>query len=353
MAEAVGGDFLLYGSYGYTGQLIAERALAAGLRPLLAGRDAGRVERQATELALPWRAFALQDSSELERALGTVPLVLHAAGPFSRTWRPMAEACLRTGTHYLDITGEIEVFEALAALDDRARARGVMLLPGTGFDVVPTDCLAVHLAGQLPGATHLALAFQSGGGVSRGTARTVVENLGRGGMVRREGRLERVPLAWRTRRVDFGEGEVAVTTIPWGDVSTAYRSTGIPHIEVYTRMPRAARRAMVFSRRLGWLLGSGPVRRFLRSRVDARGPGPDPDRRARSEARVWGEVRDTAGNRRTARMRTPDGYTLTALAAVELVRRGLRDPRPGFTTPGLAYGPDWVLELPGVRREDG
>jgi short subunit dehydrogenase-like uncharacterized protein len=347
-------DFLLYGSYGYTGRLIAGEALRRGLRPLLAGRNAEAVAAQAAELGLDHRAFDLEDGAALEAALAAVPAVAHAAGPFSRTAAPMASACLRTRTHYLDITGEIEVFEALAGRDAEARAAGVMLLPGAGFDVAPTDCLAAHLKRRLPGATHLSLAFTAlRGGISRGTATTMVENIDRGGVVRRDGRLTPVPAAWRTRRVDFGRGEVTVTTIPWGDVSTAFHTTGIPNVEVYTRVPRAARRAMVAGRHLGWLLGSAPVKALLKRWV-RRGPaGPSEEERERGESRIWGEARDAEGRRAVSRLRTPEGYTLTAMTTVALLERVLGGGAPaGFQTPAGAYGPDWILALEGVERED-
>ena len=350
------GDFLLYGSNGYTGRLIVRRALDAGLRPLLAGRNRAEVEAQAREHGLDHRVFALDETAALDAALHEVPAVLHAAGPFSRTAVPMAEACLRTRTHYLDITGELEVFERMAAAGGRAREAGVMLLPGAGFDVVPTDSLAAHLKRRLPTATRLRLAFAAlGGGISRGTATTMVENAGRGGAVRRGGRITRVPAAWRTRTVDFGFGTrpASVTTIPWGDVSTAYHSTGIGDIEVYTRMAASQRRALKATRHLGWLLGSAPVQRFLKGRVRAQPPGPSAERRERGVSLVWGEVEDDAGGRAVARMRTPEGYRLTAMTAVTAVARVLAGDAPaGFQTPSTAYGPDWILELEGVERED-
>ncbi len=180
--------FLLYGSYGYTGNLIAEYAVAQGLRPLLAGRDETRLRAQAERLSLDFRAFTLSDSAALDDALRSTGLVVHCAGPFVLTFKQMAEACLRTGAHYVDISGEIEGFEALAALDSQAKAAGVMLLPGAGFDVVPSDCLAAHMHQRLPSATHLKLFIRMvGGGVSRGTARSGIENMQRGGRIRREG----------------------------------------------------------------------------------------------------------------------------------------------------------------------
>lgn len=347
-------DFLLYGSYGYTGRLIVERALRAGLRPLLAGRDAAALAAQAGETGLPHRAFALDDAGALEDALRQGPVVLHAAGPFSRTSAPMLAACLRTGTHYLDITGEIEVFEAAARRDAEARAAGVMLLPGAGFDVVPSDCLAGHLARRLPAATHLALAFQPvGGGLSRGTATTMAENAGRGGAVRRDGRIVPVPAAWRTREVDFGRGPVTVTTIPWGDVSTAFHSTGIPNVEVYTRVPAGQRRVLRATRHLGWLIGSAPVQGLLRRAIHRRPAGPTPEQRERGITLLWGEAADGARNRVVSRMRVPEGYTLTAATAVAAVQRVIAGGAPaGFQTPSRAYGADWILQFEGVERED-
>jgi short subunit dehydrogenase-like uncharacterized protein len=346
-------SFLIYGANGYTGRLIARRAVERGLRPLLAGRNGAEVGALAAELGLAHRAVALDDTSALDAMLHEVPLVLHCAGPFARTSRPMEEACLRTGAHYLDITGEIEVFERLAARGAVAAAAGVMLLPGVGFDVVPSDCLAAHLARRLPTATHLALAFQGLGGVSRGTATTAVENLGRGGAVRREGRIVAVPAAWRTREVDFGRGPRTATTIPWGDVSTAFHSTGIRNVEVYMPMSASARRALRASRHLGPVLGSVPVQRLLKALIARREPGPSDEARLRGGVRLWGEASDGAGRRVVSRLSGPEGYTLTAHAAVAAVEKVLGgEAAPGFRTPSLAFGADFVMELDGVERED-
>jgi short subunit dehydrogenase-like uncharacterized protein len=348
--------FLLYGANGYTGRLIVERALATGLRPLIAGRNGVEIRSLASELALEHRSFELEDAAALDRALADVPVVLHAAGPFSHTALSMVAACVRTRTHYTDINGDIAVFERIYAENDRAHDAGVMLLPGAGFDVVPTDLLAAHLERRLPTATHLRLAFHSpGGSISRGTAVTMVENLAGGGAVRLDGRITRVPAAYRTRTVDFGYGTapVRVTTIPWGDVSTAYYSTGIPNIEVCTVMTAAQRRLLSASRTLRAVLRSRIAQRLLKGVIRATVTGPDNERRRTTIALIHGEVEDGAGGRAEARMRTPEGYTLTAMTAVEIVRRVLAGEAPaGFQTPSLAYGADWILDLDGVERED-
>ena len=345
---------LIYGSNGYTGRLIVAEAMANGLRPTLCGRSAASVRQQAEALGLPWRVAALDDPKALDAAVADARVVLHCAGPFHRTWRAMSDACLRARAHYLDITGEISVFEGLAARDAEARAAGVMFLPGAGFDVVPSDCLAAHLKRRLPNATHLALAFRSSGGLSRGTLTTMVENLGGPGAVRRAGAIVPVPPAWKTRRIDFGDGRLLdAATIPWSDVSTAYHSTGIPNIEVYAAMRPAVRHLMRASRYLAPVLRLPHVRFVMREYVRTGPAGPGETARARGSSLLWGEATAANGDRAEARLRGPGGYDFTARTAVLLSARALGgNAPPGFQTPARAYGPDVVLECRGVTRSD-
>jgi short subunit dehydrogenase-like uncharacterized protein len=154
---------LIYGATGYVGQHVARTAGRLGVKAIVAGRDAAKLDRIASETGLERRAFGLDDPAAIDSALNSVAVVLNCAGPFKYTAEPLVAACLRTHAHYLDITGEIPVYEAIQAMDAQAKARGVMLLPGVGFDVVPTDCLALHLKQRLPSATRLRLAFQSVG----------------------------------------------------------------------------------------------------------------------------------------------------------------------------------------------
>jgi short subunit dehydrogenase-like uncharacterized protein len=347
------GNFLIYGATGYTGSLIAEEAARRRQRPILAGRNAETVKALALQLGLEHRIVTLDDMAALVEAIRDVQVVLHCAGPFARTAKPMADACLRTGVHYLDITGEEDVFEALAARDAEAKAAGVMLLPGVGFDVVPSDCLAAHLKRRLPSATRLALGFMSRSRMSRGTALTVVENLNGGGLVRQDGILKKVPAAWKTRTIDFGAGPVKAITIPWGDVATAFHSTGIPNIEVYMAAPRALRVGARLSRYLGWLLGSALVKSFLKKRIRKGPPGPSAEERANGWSLLWGEVVDDSGQKAVTRLRGPEGYTMTVRSALAVVERVLAGQAvPGFQTPATAFGPDFVLSLEGIIRED-
>jgi short subunit dehydrogenase-like uncharacterized protein len=346
--------FLLYGATGFVGEAIARLAVAYGLEPVLAGRNAVRIEKLATELGVEHRAFDLSDPLKIEGALKDIAVVLHCAGPFLYTSKPMVAACLQTGTHYLDLTGEIPVYEAIAARDAEAKARGVMLLPGAGFDVVPTDCLAVHLKGCLPSATRLALAFQFEGpaGLPPGTQRTGLEVVIPYGIrVRRNGRLEHPEQATKTRLIDFGHGPVQATLYPWGDVFTAYYSTGIPNIEDYNVLSEAARKQMAALAYLRPLLKLAIVRNLLKRGVK---PGPTAKERARSHTHVWGEVVDDQGRKAVSRLHGPEGGVVwTARAALAAVRKVLTGNAPtGFQTPALAYGADFVMECEGVTRED-
>jgi len=342
---------LIYGAYGYTGQLIVEECLARGWRPLLAGRDASRLAAVAELHNLPHVAFTLGDRATLDATLQHTTAVLHCAGPFIHTAQRMLEGCLRTGTHYLDITGEIQVFEALAAQSDLAEEAGIMVLPGVGFDVVPTDCLARWLKQQQPRATQLELAFEGFGGVSQGTAHTAIEQAGDGGAVRREGYIQRVPPAHQTRQVDFGDGPVTVASIPWGDVATAYHSTGIPNITTYARLPRQTIRAMKGLRWAAPLARQRPVKRLLHWWVDRQPAGPDEDTRTGGRTRVWGCATADDGTFAEGLLYGPEGYAFTAAAATEAAGRTLDGAgSPGFQTPATAFGADLVLSIPGVER---
>lgn len=346
--------FMIYGAYGYTGELTARFAAQRGLKPIVAGRNKRRIEALAQRFGFESRVFGLDDPNALAEGLSGVGVVLHCAGPFEVTSKQMVDACLATGTHYLDITGEIQVFEAARARDAEAKQAGIVVMPGTGFDVVPSDCLAAHLKGRLPDAIFLRLAFMGLTKTSHGTASTMVRNLGKPGLVRRGGELIESPLGSLTRDVDYGElGVRHSMAIPWGDVSTAFHSTGIPNIEVYTAVPKAAAfgaRAISF---MPGLMGSKWLKAKAQARVDAAPAGPTDEQRKRGFSILWGEVENAAGKRVQSRLRTPEGYTITADASLVIAQRVLAGGvEPGYQTPASAFGADFVLGLDDVSRQE-
>ena len=340
--------WMIYGAYGYSGRLIAQHARERGLSPVLAGRDAAKTEALAAELGLPHRAFSLSDSERIASALTDIDAVVHCAGPFSATSAPMIDACIAARTHYFDITGEAFVFEHAHshAVNDAATRADVIVCPGVGFDVVPTDCVARALKASMPDAVSLELAFDGGSRLSPGTAKTMVEGLALGTYGRRDGELVRTGVL--TRQIDFGRGPRSAMSISWGDISTAYYSTRIPDITVY--VPASPKR-IKSAKRAAWirpLLKLGPVQAYLKGKIDRRVRGPSDAQRADDSTRVWGEVRNPSGERLVARLETANGYTVTQLAPVAIIEHlQSADAPSGSLTPSMLMGKDFASALPG------
>ncbi len=346
------GQFMIYGATGYTGKLTARAAAEKGLKPILAGRNAQKLQAVAEPLGLEWAAVSLDRPAALDTALEKVDAVLHIAGPFSATSKPMLDACLRTRTHYMDITGEIGVFEACAARDKEAREAGIMVLPGVGFDVVPSDCLAAHMKRRLPEAQRLEIGIGGMGGLSHGTAKTMVESISVGTRVRRGGKIIALNKPPR-RTVDYGSGEKDSIAVGWGDVSTAYHSTGIPDITVYFEASPEMERMAGLGRSARWVMGLGPVQRFLKRQIEKLPEGPTDEERAAGHAILIGEAEDGAGNRVRTRLETPEGYTLTTMTGLALAQKAVNgEAKPGFQTPSKAYGADFILDFDRVSRAD-
>lgn len=343
--------WMIYGANGYTGRLCSIEAVRRGLKPVLAGRTGEAVEAVARECGgLETRVFALDDPRVVADCLDDVAAVLHCAGPFSATSIPMLTGCEKSKTYYFDITGEIEVFEYVHSRDAHWRKASIVVMPGVGFDVVPSDCLAAMLKRELPDATHLRMGFRSKRGkMSPGTTKTVIEGLPKGSRVRREGKLVTIPPGSLTAMIPFNDAPELAVAIPWGDLATAYRSTGIPNIEIYMGIPEKQIRQMKMAGRFRSILGMAPIQRYLKKRAQRTVKGPTDEERANDEVTLWGEVMNAAGDRVAMRMRTPEGYTHTVDAAITAVVRALRESlQPGALTPSMAFGPDFVLSLEGV-----
>lgn len=286
------------------------------------------------------------------RNLEGIACLLNVAGPFSRTAQPLIEACLQTGTHYLDVTGEIDVFELAASRAAAARAAGIMLLPGVGFDVVPSDCLAAMVAAELAEPVSLEIGILGLGGASQGTMKTAVESIGAPTQVRRAGKIVSCPAGSLTRSFDFGRGPRAAVAVSWGDVATAYYSTGVPNITVYFPA-RPVSPLLRMARWLGPVLRTRPLQAVLKRAIERRPAGPSEEKLEKGLGIVVAEARDASGKIAHTRLQTPNGYKLTYLAAVDIARRVLGGEwQPGFQTPSLAYGAHYVLTLPGCRLEE-
>ncbi|MEQ8907488.1 saccharopine dehydrogenase NADP-binding domain-containing protein [Ekhidna sp.] len=343
-------NLLIYGAYGYTGRLIVKACLKQGIKPIIAGRSPEKAMIFANKHGLEYDVFEVSNREKLENWLRRGDVVIHCGGPFIHTAKAMVQGCLATNTHYLDITGEFQVFDLIKEYGNKAKEKGLMLLPGVGFDVVPSDCLAKHLHNKLPSATDLKLAFVSKGGkLSRGTAKTMIENLGEPQTRRRDGDYEGVPMGKSAMEIDYGSFKQISMGISWGDISTAYHSTGIPNIEVFSGTTEQQLSKVKRAMRLSFMLRSRTIKNFLMNQMDKRPDGPKGKRRKESNMYLWGQVSD--GNKKLeARLVTPNGYTLTALTSVLIANKILNgDIKPGFQTPSSAYGEGLILEIAGCE----
>ncbi|MEZ4380796.1 MAG: saccharopine dehydrogenase NADP-binding domain-containing protein [Nannocystaceae bacterium] len=352
-SDDAGRRWMIYGANGYTGRLIAAEAARRGLRPLVAGRRRAAIEPLAAALGLEARVFTLDDVDAVAAALADVDLVLHCAGPFLDTNKPMLKACLKSQTHYLDITGEAMVFERVMRWRDAFVDAGIVALPGVGFDVVPSDCLARRLKERLPSAHRLTLGIRLETSASPGTARTYVHAIPAGGIIRERGAIRLVPPAWRTRSIDFGDGPEEAMTIAWGDVSTAFHASGYTEIVAYFQVRPWVRWAFRLTRPIRFVLAPKALRDAVGVLAARLFRGPDAQARARNGARIWGRAEDHDGRAVTMLLRGPDGYQITvdaALAAVDAVLAG--EVEPGGYTPAMALGAGFLARLPGITTTD-
>ncbi|MFQ5629744.1 MAG: saccharopine dehydrogenase family protein [bacterium] len=344
--------WLIYGAYGYTGVLVAEEALRRGHKPVLAGRSADKLAPLAERLGLESIVFDLSDEDAIAQKLSEFDLVFHAAGPFIHTSAPMVHACLQSGTHYVDITGEIPVFEHNFTLDQQAKQQGIVLMSGVGFDVVPSDCLLKYLVEKIENPTHLELAFASPDGTtSPGTTKSMLEHLPRGIFARQAGSLARIDPKRQVRRIRFSDRERTVMPISWGDLATAYRSTGVPNIAVYTGLPaKLASRLSKVLPIVRSLLSITPVRRLAQKWVEKNVKGPDEKTRTTARCFFWAKAANEKGESVEAWLETPEGYHLTAVAGVRIVEKIFEQPYSGALTPAQAFGADFALKIPDIKR---
>jgi len=341
----------IYGASGYTGRLLAAAARARGLDAVLVGRSRERLSVVAG--GFPIRVAATEDAADLRAAFADCAVVVNSAGPFPLTATPVLEACLATGAHYLDVAGEGPVFGELRHYDEAAKQAGVLVMPGAGFVVAAGDALAAHVVQRLPHARRLRLGFSRSYPISRGSFASMLDLTDGYATIRRGGRLAALPAGSLTHAFDFGAGPSEAMLAPWPDPFTAYLTTGIPEIEAYLEADTASRWAYRAVSALAPALRFPAARRAAEVLAQYAPDGPTEAERAATPKVVVAEAEDVYRERVVARLFTPNVYTFTADCVTALVERALSgDVKPGYWTPAGLYGPDFVLSLPGVRRED-
>ncbi|MGY2397605.1 saccharopine dehydrogenase family protein [Pseudomonas sp. SDO5271_S396] len=311
---------MIYGATGYTGRMAAQHAKHLGLNLVLAGRNAERLASLAVELDAPCRVFTT-DAAQLEG----IDVLRNFAGPFAQTAGALMRACIANGTDYLDITAEINVYRLAEQLGAEA---DVMLLPGVGWDVVPTDCLAMHVASRVQTPQSIKIALQVPGAMSRGSAMSVGEIIGAGVMARIEGELVATPDA-QSQHLDFGDGLALCTPLSFGDLVTAWHSSAIPNISMFVHISGEA---------------------FPEGDLSLLPDGPTQAQRDAHRARAVAEVTGINGSVARSVIETVNGYSYTPLAAVEAARRVLDgERRSGFETPAKLFGVGFAQTIFGTQ----
>lgn len=342
---------LIYGANGYTGKLIVDESIRSGLKPIIAGRNKKEIEALSFEKTLEYRIFSID---ELDSGLNGIDIVINCAGPFVFTIDKFIKACLKKKVHYFDITGEIEVFEKAFSYDAEAKERGIVICSGIGFDVVPTDCLALMLKERLnEQATNLDIAFHTQGGISKGTRKTALLGGGSGPKIRREGIIKSVAYGEIQKEIKFPHKDLICTAISWGDVVTAYISTNIPNITVYIPIHPKLLKKMKKYGKFSFLLRSTIIRsiskKLIFKKQENRIDGPTEETRENTKSYIWGKIEGN-GKSKESMLITPNGYTLTALTTVIGIKKFIDlNVQGGFYTPSKLFGSKFILEIPGVE----
>lgn len=340
---------MIYGATGYTGRLLTARARERGLDAVLAGRSRERLAALGPRAAVA----VVDDPAALRAAFAGAGVVVNAAGPFHLTARPVLQACLDVGAHYLDVGGEGPVFEALNGYNDAARHAKILVMPGAGFVVAASDCLAAHVAARLPNARSLWLGFSRADPISRGSLGSMLDLADSRVTIRRGGRLVAIPAGSRAREFDFGAGASSAMVAPWPDPFSACLTTGIPNIEAYLEANSLTRSTYRAASLFAPALKLAPARRTVDAMTSGWPEGPSEAERELTPKVIVAEAEDVDGRRAAARLFTPNVYTFTRDCVIAIAERVLGgEARPGFWTPAGHFGPDFILRLPGVRREE-
>lgn len=349
------GRWMLYGAYGFTGELIAEAAVRHGLTPILSGRSMEKLAPLAERLDLDPVVINLQDETRLKDILNEIDVVLNVAGPFVHTARPIIQACLGTRTSYLDVNGEVEVMEQLFALDQEAQDAGIAVIPGVGFNVLASDCLALYAAEHIEVPTHLEIAtLWATEEMSPGSTKTMIEGFPTGPLARRAGKLVKINARELRRQQRFLDGEYPILPVAIGDLVTAFRTTGIANVTTYTAFnERSANFYTWMEPVLRRFFGLELIRRMATSRVKNNPSLTEEHLRGRMPSQVWVSVWNEQGDQHQAWLETIDSYLFTAEAALLCVEALFAENHMGVLTPAQAFGADFVLKIPGTKRVEG
>ena len=293
----------LLGASGYTGRLVAAELARREIDHRLGGRSADRLAQVPSTGVR--HVVDITDPDSLDRFLDGVDVLITCVGPFAQHGMPVVEAAARTGTPYVDSTGE---FAFMGEVFARFRDAATPIVPACGFDYIPGDLAAAIAVEELGGsAEEIDVLYRlRAGKPSRGTARSAI------------GALGSASLTPRRIVVEGPDGPLSAVEVPWGERVTV--PLHVPGAQVRSGIvaPDAFTRAAALAAPLAAL--TNPLTRaatpLLNKLVDRMKEGPDEETRGKAESLVVAEARRGSRSARVA-VECRDAYGLTARLLVE------------------------------------
>jgi short subunit dehydrogenase-like uncharacterized protein len=229
---------VVYGASGYTGRLICEYLREYHVPFVAAGRDGGKVKTsmESNVAGIETADYDVvevgHDPGDLKELFAGASVVCNTVGPFSKYGPAVVEACLASGAHYLDTTGEQDW---LITCDEQYGAdfasAGLLLAPGVA-QMYTTGEIAAEIALERPGLDTLDIAVFWGGSPTIASTLTILVNAALAGAYYLE-QNQYVPWdpdAGLYQLAIPGQHELALA-LPWG---------GTSHPVWYRRDPRVA-----------------------------------------------------------------------------------------------------------------
>ncbi|QJR82863.1 hypothetical protein CA267_013400 [Alteromonas pelagimontana] len=321
---------MIYGAYGYTGAMITEQLSILGQNIIVAGRDESKLNVIKEKFNVPSKVFSLGSEHELARILKDIDIIINCAGPFNRTVRPLMRAAIKNNTHYLDISAELDSYYLAEALDEEAKAAGVLLMPGCGGSVAMIGCLTAFAKKQMPNPVEARVALHVSGSMSRGSAISASDYLTPTLIVRHAHELTETEDSV-TRTFNFGKGMVDCVPVSLPEVITLWAQNRIADISTYVHVSGEA---------------------FPTGDLSSLPAGPTEQERENNRYQAAVQLTDVDGNEVHAMLDTLNGYSVTPRAAALAVKNIANgNVKAGFRTPSEMFGSSFILNIPTTTME--
>ena len=345
-------DWLIYGANGYTGRILVEQAAKQGHKPVIAGRSPEKIKPLAEQYDLPYSILDLHDINALSEKVADFKLISNFAGPFPLTARPIAEACLENGINYIDVSGDLNTIQYIFDLNEKARAKSIVMIPAAGFITYATECLAHYIAEQIDETKFIELGVYIIGGTSRGTAISTVDSIKDGCLIRKDHQLIPVKFGKDTKKIPFPDGRKPAWAVPLAELLTVHKALTIPDIKVFNVMPHFLHLLRLIAPLIQKTMKIEVFKRIAKKIAAKQPEGPTREQNLNTKSYLWARAGDKIGNEKQAWLETPEAYYFTALLNIRFAEVILGSDLKGSITPSEAFGKDLIFDFEKVKIMD-